>query len=244
MLKSFTRLLTSVTGFTTERALTVRVTLPKQYSGRTPQFFEELRQKVAAHPSVQGAALTMAVPLTRERETTIVGVGKRDFKSTGVHWVSPEFFRVLGIPLTHGRLIDQRDGAHARNVAVVNEEFVRRYVPGRGSCRQADFDGPGRVGGRRRNGRDRRGRRRCKVPRCGERGDAAGLRHSLTTSSILDDPGRANDWRSNQLRCRCRSPVAALDRNVAVHDIWTMEQIVAQATSRGGLQRSSWACLL
>jgi putative ABC transport system permease protein len=30
-----------------------------------------------------------------------------------------------------------------------------------------------------------------------------------------------------------RSAVAALDRNVPLHDVWTMEQVVAQATSRG-----------
>jgi hypothetical protein len=131
MLKSFTRLLTSVAGFTTEHVLTVRVTLPtKQYYGREAQFFEELKQRVAAHPNVEGSGLTSAVPLTQEWETTIVGVGKQDFKSTGVHSVSPEFFGVLGIPLTHGRLIDHRDEATARHVAVVNEEFVRRYVAG------------------------------------------------------------------------------------------------------------------
>ena len=42
MLKSFTRLLNSVTGFTTERVLTARMTLPtEQYSGRAAQFFDE-----------------------------------------------------------------------------------------------------------------------------------------------------------------------------------------------------------
>ena len=233
MLKSFTRLLTSVTGFTTERVLTVRVTLPNDYSRRAPQFLEELRQNVAAHPNVQGAALTIAVPLTRERETTIVGVGKQDFKSTGVHSVSPEFFRVLGIPLTHGRLIDQRDGAHARNVAVVNEEFVRRYVPGEDPVGKRISMGLGgwAVGDE-------------MAEIVGVVGDVKyrAAENEVTPQVYVTHSQHPQSSMIMVVRtigdpisfvADVRSAVAALDRSVAVHDVWTMEQIVAQATSRG-----------
>ena len=129
MLRSFIHLLTSVTGFTAQHVVTARITLPpKQYPGRAAQFFDEVRQRVVALPNVEGAALTVALPLGPEFETTIVGIGKQDFKHTGVHSVSPQFFRVLGIPLKRGRLIDDRDRSDTGHVAVVNEEFVRRYI--------------------------------------------------------------------------------------------------------------------
>jgi hypothetical protein len=103
MRKSFTHLLTSVTGFTTEHVLTARVTLPaRQYIEREAQFFNELERRVAAIPGVETAAVTAGVPLDREMETTIVGIGKTDFKNTGVHAVSPGLFRALGIPLRRG----------------------------------------------------------------------------------------------------------------------------------------------
>jgi putative ABC transport system permease protein len=234
MLKSFTRLLTSVTGFTTEHVLTVRVTLPtKQYSGREAQFFEELKERVAAHPNVEGAALTIAVPLTQERETTIVGVGKPDFKSTGVHAVSPEFFGVLGIPLTHGRLIDHSDGANARHVAVVNEEFVRRYIAGEDPLGKRISMG---LGGW------------AAVDEMAEIVGVVGdvkyraAENDVTPQVYLAHAQHAQTSMILVVRTvgdpsvfvsEIRSAVAALDRNVPLHDVWTMEQVVAQATSRG-----------
>ena len=234
MLKSFTRLLTSVTGFTTDRVLTVRVTLPtKQYSGREAQFFEELKQKLAAHPNVKGVGLTVAVPLTRERETTIVGVGKQDFKSTGVHSVSPEFFGVLGIPLTRGRLIDRRDGAKASHVAVVNEEFVRRYI--------ADEDPLGKriamgLGGW------AAGDEMAEI--VGVVGDVKyrAAENEVTPQVYVAHAQRAQSSMMLVVRTvgdpsmfvsAIRSAVAALDPNVPLHDVGTMEHVVAQATSRG-----------
>ena len=234
MLKSFTRLLTSVTGFTTDHVLTVRVTLPtKQYAGREAQFFEELKQKVAAHPNVKGVGLTVAVPLTRERETTIVGVGKQDFKSTGVHSVSPEFFGVLGIPLTRGRLIDRRDGAKASHVAVVNEEFVRRYI--------ADDDPLGKriamgLGGW------EAGDEMAEI--VGVVGDVKyrAAENEVTPQVYVAHAQRAQSSMMLVVRTvgdpsmfvsAIRGAVAALDPNVPLHDVGTMEHVVAQATSRG-----------
>jgi putative ABC transport system permease protein len=234
MLKSFTRLLTSVTGFTTEHVLTVRVTLPtKQYSRRQAQFFEELRRRVAAHDNVAGVGLAIAVPLTRERETTIVGIGQQDFKSTGVHAVSPEFFRVLGIPLMRGRLMDRRDAATARHVAVVNEEFVRRYIAdgdplgkriamGLGGWAAGDdmAEIVGVVGDVKYRAAENEVTPQVYVPH--------GQRPQSSMMLVVRTVGEPLMFVSE-----IRRAVAALDRNVPVHDVLTMESVVAQATSRG-----------
>jgi ABC-type antimicrobial peptide transport system permease subunit len=41
------------------------------------------------------------------------------------------YFQTLGIPLQAGRAFDGRDNRAAPQVAIVNQEFVRRYLPGR-----------------------------------------------------------------------------------------------------------------
>ena len=43
--------------------------------------------------------------------------------------VAPHYLETMGITLLLGREIDQRDGATAPKVAMVNEAFIRRYLP-------------------------------------------------------------------------------------------------------------------
>jgi predicted permease len=62
--------------------------------------------------------------------------------------VGPHFFKTLGIPLVLGRVIDARDTPGSTPVAVVNETFVRRYLPnqnplGRRISLGAPFKAPG-----------------------------------------------------------------------------------------------------
>ena len=75
--------------------------------------------------------MTVAVPLTRERwRPRSSALGSRISRALGCTRFRRNSSALLGIPLTRGRLIDRRDGAKARHVAVVNEEFVRRYIAG------------------------------------------------------------------------------------------------------------------
>ena len=45
--------------------------------------------------------------------------------------VGTGYFRTLGIDLVRGRPFDEHDNASGKQVCVVNEEFVRRYLKGR-----------------------------------------------------------------------------------------------------------------
>jgi predicted permease len=44
--------------------------------------------------------------------------------------VTPGYFRALGIPLTQGRALDERDAADAAKVVVVSESWARTFFPG------------------------------------------------------------------------------------------------------------------
>jgi len=57
--------------------------------------------------------------------------------------VSPGWFETMGIPLRSGRDFDDRDRVGSPSVAVVNEAFVRRYLPGQqpiGETLRVDVD--------------------------------------------------------------------------------------------------------
>lgn len=49
--------------------------------------------------------------------------------TASINAVTPGYFAALRVPLIEGRLLDERDGADAPNVVVVNQAFVRRFFP-------------------------------------------------------------------------------------------------------------------
>jgi putative ABC transport system permease protein len=52
------------------------------------------------------------------------------------HHVSEEYFRVLRIEFKHGRAFSEAEVNEGRNVAVVNENFVRKFLPNENSLGQ------------------------------------------------------------------------------------------------------------
>jgi len=99
-----------------------------------PAFAEELLARVAALPSVASAAFARVVPLTGEAEGGRVWRADTpdDDRAIAVNrnFVSPDYFRTIGLPLIAGRAFNARDRAGAPLVAIVNETFARRVWPG------------------------------------------------------------------------------------------------------------------
>ena len=97
-------------------------------------FFDELMTRVQQLPGLESAAIARVVPLTREREGGRVwklGEQGDDAAITvSRNFVSPDYFRLLRIPLLGGRVFDDRDRLGAQAVAVVNETMARRAWPG------------------------------------------------------------------------------------------------------------------
>jgi macrolide transport system ATP-binding/permease protein len=111
-------------------------------SGRNPddasdrEFAARLLEGLRSLPGVEAAAIATNVPLD------LHGVPRRSFTVQGrvrtepgqdqaiCNTVTPEYFKVMGIPLLEGAdFADMRDKA-APAQAIVNEEFVRRYLNG------------------------------------------------------------------------------------------------------------------
>ncbi|MCP4657851.1 MAG: ABC transporter permease, partial [bacterium] len=134
LVRSFLELLNVKLGFDPDQVVTFGITLPraKYPEGRERSaFFDQTLERVAALPGVSEAAIVASLPVT--------GGSNGSFEVEGSTWpdedsplaekrrVSPDYFRVMRIPLLQGRFFNDRDTAGSPEVALVNQEFVRRY---------------------------------------------------------------------------------------------------------------------
>ncbi|HVN03693.1 MAG TPA: ABC transporter permease [Bryobacteraceae bacterium] len=97
---------------------------------RWMEFERQLLQEVQQTPGVLTAASTTHVPLWGGSWTHGVRVGSTEGDSKFT-WVSPDYFRTMGIPVMWGRAFNQNDSNTSTRAAIVNEAFVRKFAGGR-----------------------------------------------------------------------------------------------------------------
>jgi putative ABC transport system permease protein len=91
---------------------------------------DRLLERVRALPGVEIAAATDHIPLADYSNMMFTGL-EGEMKPGPISFVAatPEFFSALRIKLRDGRLFDRTDGPDATSVALVNEAFVKQFVP-------------------------------------------------------------------------------------------------------------------
>lgn len=94
-------------------------------------FLRPLLARLKAFPGVVNAAASSAMPPYggAESKMEIAGTTQDEEWQTLFQQVSEEYFQVLRIELKQGRPFSEGDVDDARKVAVVNERFVRKYLP-------------------------------------------------------------------------------------------------------------------
>ncbi|MGH7477642.1 MAG: FtsX-like permease family protein, partial [Longimicrobiales bacterium] len=97
---------------------------------------EQLLAAFEATPGVEDAAMVTALPfhphaITIEYPLAIQGrpIPREQERDVFVTAATPDYFRIMGIPLARGRMFDETDRMGTPYVAVVNESFVRQYFP-------------------------------------------------------------------------------------------------------------------
>ena len=95
----------------------------------------DLLARLQALPGVRTAALTAQYPLgpmTNRSNAPVFGrtypIGSEPHATANN--ITPDYFRVLGIPLLRGRVFDSGDTMGSAPVAIVNEAFAQRYLQG------------------------------------------------------------------------------------------------------------------
>jgi putative ABC transport system permease protein len=141
-LKSFVRLSEVHPGFSPQGILTAQVSLSQRRYGepeRQAVFFQQVLDRAAALPGVRYAVVTDRLPPDGpEFGRRIALVGRPQPAPNDVLYsvveigVSPDYFRMLEIPLISGRTFTAGDSVH--DVVVVNQAFVRRFFSDSGTA--------------------------------------------------------------------------------------------------------------
>jgi putative ABC transport system permease protein len=240
-LRTLDRLSQVDAGYHGDHVLTASVILPLT-SYPNPAlaltFYQAAQRELERVPGVRAAAFGGSLPLTGfdiGQGFQVVG-GSDGARGGSAHYqiVGARYFEVLGIPLGSGRMFQERDDARAPQVAIVNQEMVRRYFNGRSPIgahiqvsamempgpRMIDREIVGVVG-------------QVKIESPGEAENTVEIYVPITQ----------NPWFSASIAVRAageplaltaavKSAIAKIDKGLAVSQIRTMDEIAAAAVAR------------
>jgi putative ABC transport system permease protein len=139
MIRSFWKLQNVNPGFDTSNALTMSVVLtPSRYSEphQMLAFFDRALEQIRAVPGVVSVGTTTTIPLAGGGSTqpfTVEGrpagtIAEQPMAQT--RYISPDYFRAIGIPLRQGRFFSDYDRDKSVPVVIISEAMARRFWPG------------------------------------------------------------------------------------------------------------------
>jgi putative ABC transport system permease protein len=140
MLRSLYNLLSVDPGFKTANVLSMRINLNwTKYADQKTQegFFRQVLDRTEHLPGMENVALSSAVPLNSDGGGMNGGVliEGRPLRSgelaprVDYELASPDYFRVLAVPLLQGRPFTEADTHEAPHVAIVNARMADHYWP-------------------------------------------------------------------------------------------------------------------
>jgi len=143
LLDAFWRLAQVHSGVNPDGVLSMRIILPSQVyksDAEVQHVWSEVRDRVSRIPGVESVSLLgglMPLRPVNANDTYIEGLVPKpggpihnvDYWNAAV----PGYFQMMGIPLVEGRYLEERDGAGAPRVLVVNETFASTFY-GKGSA--------------------------------------------------------------------------------------------------------------
>ncbi len=122
------------TGFNKENVLLAA--LNPSLNGYSPErsrnFFNEVLVRTRALPGVTSASLASDSPVSGgwdQNSVVVEGYTPREDErmSVDVTYISPDYFKALGIPLVGGRDFNEQDAAGSPKVAIINEKMARYF---------------------------------------------------------------------------------------------------------------------
>jgi putative ABC transport system permease protein len=234
LINSFWRLQQVNPGIQPDHLLTLRLTLPQndyRDNQQASHFYQQLLARFGAMPGVESAGAVTILPLgggfscdsfTRDDRPAPPGQEPcAEYRS-----VTPGYFKTMGIALVHGREFTERDLRAAPPVAVINETMARRFfadvnpigmriTPDTGERISREIVGV--VRDVKHFGLDKEAGAELYVPYFQD----AWARSMTIVLRTSGDPA--------SLSSAARREVWALDKNLPVANIQTMEQLLARS---------------
>lgn len=137
---SFLNLLRVDLGLRTDHVLTFSLPVPDSRPkdpDKIIAYYRQMLSSIKSVPGVTSASAMTGLPLFGSGfGMPFTVVGKPAFNdpsmrpAAGFGMMTPEFFETFGIRPVRGRMFNEQDIASSVKVAVVNEEFVKKYLPG------------------------------------------------------------------------------------------------------------------
>jgi predicted permease len=234
-------------GFKVDNVLTLRLDLPELRYGKpevSTSFVRQTVEHMRTLPGVTAAGATTALPLSEGGSGRVFAIegqpAPRSFAEVPVvryRQITPDYFKVLQVSLKQGRFFSERDEADQPGVAIVNETFVRRFLPNARALDALVYLGPHEAltGGRRR------------FPRLAIVGIVSDVRHTGLDQEVQPEifvphaqagpfTGRSlyvvvrtESVAAREIAAEAQQVVRNLDSNLPISRLLTMEELLWQS---------------
>jgi len=136
--KSVIRLRDVDPGFKPDRIVTMNVWLPGAKYPKAPDwnsFYNRMLERVQTIPGVEAAGLTSVLPVSANFDRRTIEVegqpkGPGENPDIDNYMVSPDYLRAMSISLLQGRALTAQDNENAPLVVLVSEAMARKFWPG------------------------------------------------------------------------------------------------------------------
>jgi predicted permease len=135
LIRSFARLAGMNPGFDPNHVMTASLSLQDaRYSTSQAgaRLFRESLERIREIPGVESAAVALTAPYQRALNDNIERISGSPITQgssiTNLSYVTPGFFETLKVPLLRGRVFTESDNANGAKAAIVNEDFINRYL--------------------------------------------------------------------------------------------------------------------
>ena len=139
-LKSFRNAQNAPLGFNPENILVADLLLPKSRydtDEKVTRFNDQLVERIRALRGVEAAALGLNIPFDdNEWDSSFHLTGTPPYPpgerpEAEINVVTPDYFRLMGMPLLHGRAFTSDDRAGRPRSVIIDETLAQKYFPGK-----------------------------------------------------------------------------------------------------------------
>ena len=140
LIRSYQRITNANPGFNPDNVLSLRVS-PPVFRYKTPQmvssFYQQLDERLRALPGVEYVGSNYQLPLSSVAlawepisiEGYVPKAAGNDLIISSSAYISPDYFRAMGVPLLQGRYFTDQDNKEAPHVVIVDDKLAARFWP-------------------------------------------------------------------------------------------------------------------
>jgi predicted permease len=138
LIRTFLGLRTADSGINPHNVLTFQTSLgggKYASTANVTNFITQVTRRVETLPGILAASSAIVLPTQNEIDLPFTIAGKPPAKGSqyngDVQWrsMSPHYFSVFGIPVLRGRVSTEADSQHAAQIVIINQAMAKKYWP-------------------------------------------------------------------------------------------------------------------